>query len=88
MSLLLRLVLYVHSHYQCNILLISVELPDNLLLLEHFNGKLFSKSNVMELKILKKKKIQCSALFSVAPFTFIKSSNSYFNLFQMAAVCL
>jgi len=29
-----------------------------------------------------------SSVFSVAPFTFIKSSNSYINLFQMDTACL
>lgn len=55
-SPLLRLIFYVHSHYQCNILLIFAALSDNWLLLDHFNGRLFSKSNVMGLiRIIREK---------------------------------
>lgn len=80
------LILYVNSHYHCNIVLISVALLDNWLLLDNFDWKLFSKSNIMALIIFFRN--PNSSLFSVSPFAFLKSSNSYFNPFQMSAVCL
>lgn len=87
-SPLLRLILYVHSHYQCNILLISVALSDNWLLLDHFNGRLFSKSNVMGLIRIIREKIPIFLSF-LCSFIYFHKKFKFFNyIFQMAAACL
>lgn len=87
-SLLLRLILYVHSHYQCNILLISVALSDNWLLLDHFNGRLFSKSNVMGLIRIIRKKNPIFLRFLCSSIYFHKKFKFFNYVFQMAAACL